>query len=341
MRPSLRPAKRSARRGLSPLEFVLALPILLFVMALMINFGTAASWKVRGLGMARNQLWSHRQSRSGGSYAQPDPSHWPAPDATVGVGGPGPCQALADPRVDQPVARGFTIVDFIVDRDLLDPTRGMLRGDASIDRAFRLLRSMGRYRLHSHTEALDDRWQFEGFGLPGTRDRRIPVLYTLPPTPATMGLANRYIQAAAAIFYFPLQRYLYPLDNDQEHIFWGRWFSAQGVPNWSDSPPDFYRAFAWLPQFCHLDEQEVQRLVDDLIDRIQGRGSPSQPGYVAGIAQRMTDAFISFYQRVIRELQNLLSATPPPSAASAAWMRKQITDLQSKISQLQRPLRTP
>ena len=35
------------RRGLAMLELVLALPILLFIMALIFNYGVVAKWKVR------------------------------------------------------------------------------------------------------------------------------------------------------------------------------------------------------------------------------------------------------------------------------------------------------
>ena len=51
-------------RALAPLEMVLSLPILLFIMAVIINFGTLASWKVRGLSAARHAVWSSRWPRS-------------------------------------------------------------------------------------------------------------------------------------------------------------------------------------------------------------------------------------------------------------------------------------
>jgi len=53
-----------SRRGLSTLEMVLALPVLLMIMALIINFGTVAAWKVRGLCAARHAVWSSRWPRS-------------------------------------------------------------------------------------------------------------------------------------------------------------------------------------------------------------------------------------------------------------------------------------
>ena len=43
-------------RGLAMLEMVLSLPILLLLMALMINFGNVACWKVRRRGRAARRL---------------------------------------------------------------------------------------------------------------------------------------------------------------------------------------------------------------------------------------------------------------------------------------------
>ena len=65
----------SRRRGLAPLELVLSLPILLMVMALMINFGTVACWKVRGLGVSRQCVWGNRWPRSTANF--PQPVFWP------------------------------------------------------------------------------------------------------------------------------------------------------------------------------------------------------------------------------------------------------------------------
>ena len=93
------------RMGLSTLEVVLCLPILLLVMALMINFGTAACWKARGQVVARHALWGSRWPRTG--ERNPRPSFWPEP-ASLSSGGAGDVEALDDPRVNQPVARSRT-----------------------------------------------------------------------------------------------------------------------------------------------------------------------------------------------------------------------------------------
>jgi len=66
-----RTASSNRRRGLSTLEMVLCLPPLLFIMALMINFGTASCWKVRSLTVSRDALWSSRWPRSTKSNPRP------------------------------------------------------------------------------------------------------------------------------------------------------------------------------------------------------------------------------------------------------------------------------
>ena len=94
-------AKRA--RGLAPLEMVLSLPILLFLMALIINYGTVASWKVRGLSAARHAVWSSRWPRA--RDASPRPGYWRPPESEMGARGAGDVPELDDLRVDLPVVR--------------------------------------------------------------------------------------------------------------------------------------------------------------------------------------------------------------------------------------------
>ncbi|RMF98343.1 MAG: pilus assembly protein, partial [Planctomycetota bacterium] len=135
---------RTVRKGLAPLEFVLVIPLLLFVMALMINYGTVAGWRVRALGMSRHAAWQSRHPRS--MSRSPRPDYWPA-SANVDSGGAADAPSLDFPAVDLPVVRGPTVGDFGVRSGLLDPSRGIRRGSASMDRDFPLLPSMGPYHL--------------------------------------------------------------------------------------------------------------------------------------------------------------------------------------------------
>jgi hypothetical protein len=53
------------RRGLAPLELTLTLPILVLMMALMINFGVVGVWKVRTQANARYAAWRTITARTG------------------------------------------------------------------------------------------------------------------------------------------------------------------------------------------------------------------------------------------------------------------------------------
>jgi len=299
-------AGRRRRRGLSTLEMVLALPILLFIMALIVNFGTVATWKVRGQSMARQAVWATRWPRSGGSDPRPD--YWPD-NAGVRAGGAGNLPELDDPRVDLPVARGPMILDTPVNRDLLDPTRGLRQGSADLTRRYPMLGKLGRYRFETKTFILDDKWQYRRMGLSWNKQRRIPVIYALRKAPA--GMVQAYINAVTALVNAPFQPQLYPLDRDEEFIDYSARFA------WGTGAPDFHPG---LHMFCTLDRQVSDRLVEDLIGRIEG------------LPKTMATAFIRLYQRVIQELQSRLNGPLPPGQQAA--IQAEIAQLQAKIAQL-------
>lgn len=316
------PKHHRYRRGLSTLELVLALPILLFIMALMINFGTVACWKVRALNVARDSLWSSRWPRL--SVASPRPNFWPA-TAGAGGGDAGNLPALDDPRVNQPVARG-PLTGAVVNTNLLDPTRGLREGSATLDRRFTMLAKLGIYHLRAGTEALDNRWQYGQMGLLTNMERRIPVIYALQK--ASENLVTAYVQAVVAIYYAPFRQALSPLDRDDEFIFYGQLF------HWSSGAPDFH---PYLIQFCSLDRALADERVTELIDRIQGK--KKQPR-VPDVAENMTRAFIGLYERAIQAYKDLINATPPPPPAQAADMQSKIDQLQKKIDTLNEFLQT-
>lgn len=311
---------RGNRGGLAPLELVIALPLLLFVMALMINFGTVSSWRIRELAVARQTVWASRYPRS--LQAVPRPAYWPTA-ANLGVHGDPDATTLQDPRVDMPVVRGPFIGDFAVNRDLLDPGRHIRSGRAGLTRDFPLLASLGPYRMDTETELLDNRWEFSRTGMSHNSDHRIPAIYSLPTAPPSYSLA--YVQAARAILIMPQRNDLRVLDRDDE-------FAAYGVRfGWGGGSPDFHPG---LRGFCSLDRQTAQDSVDHLVERIAGvRGGPGQ-AHVPSLAEQMARAFRDLYRRVIQELQNQLNAVPPPSPGQTASIQNEINDLQQKIDTL-------
>jgi polyhydroxyalkanoate synthesis regulator phasin len=314
------------RRGLATLEFVMVLPILLCVMALMVNFGTRTSWKIRALSVARNELWSHRFPRDGSAY--PRPTYWPA-SAGMGAGGGAAVPSLDYPQIDQPVVRGPMVGDFGVYSDVLDPTGGMQSGSADLQRTLAMLRSLGTYHLHASAHAFSQNcWQFETKGLHWNRERRSPYLYTLPQTGKQQGLAMQYVNVVAKIFYAPYQADLWPLDTDVDFITYNLRFG------WGHGAPDFH---PWLGSFCDIEEDQAKSLVDDLINRIQG----NKDRHIPSLADTMTQAFIDLYQRVINALTQQLNTVPPPPPAQASAIKQEIAELQQKIKLLQQPLGNP
>jgi len=324
--------RRARPRGLAPLEMVLSLPILLFVMALIINYGTVASWKVRGLSAARHAVWSSRWPRT--PEASPRPEYWP-PAARMTPTEAGNVLELDDPRVDLPVARGPLPNHFVVHERLLDPTRGLRQGNSHLEREFPLLARMGAYDLDARHRFLDDKWQYqrtnwpdEGELLPENAWRRIPVIYRLPRVGAW--LVSAYTAAANAILGAPFRADLAPLETwkDDEFVGYALRFG------WGMPRQDFHPG---LQRFCTLDAGTADRHVQKLIDHIQGSVQRDEEGQtvrrIPSVAEQLTDAFIALYRRVIRELEAQSEAA---SATEAAGMQAEIAELESRISILER-----
>jgi len=270
---------------LAPLEMVLSLPILLFVMALMINFDTLASWKVRALSIARNAVWSTRYPRNGA--AMPRPDYWPQ-TAGVGTGNLEAIASLDDPRVNLPVARGP--LPGVTVLPVLDPTPVFRQGTADIERAYPLLAKLGPYSQHAETEFLGGTWQYGEMGLGSNFQQRIPVIYVLPQ--ADPSLVQAYETAAEAVIAANQQPGLAPLTNDPDFL------------RYRPPPPNFQPQ---LTPFCSIDQQQAQTAVQNLIDRIQGKKDP----HVPSVAENMTRAFIGLYQGVIAQLQQSGQSNSP------------------------------
>ena len=312
---SRRPRRRvcRARRGLATLELALALPILLMVMALMVNFGTVASWKVRALNVARYTSWANRPSRSTANL--PRPSDWPLtaaigtssllpPTPPADVGG-----ALDGPRVTMLGPTGYVIPNTgDPATDVMNPTLRLLQGNSHLARQFPMLQKLGQYNLDAQTELLENSWDFLRMGLPTNFSFRIPAVYTLFPGLNQEAWAQAYSAAVWAIVKMIFPSYpntaipgpLWPLDRDVDFVFYGQIIQ----PNFPASAPDFQPG---LSNFACGDETVARKNVDDLIDRIQGNKSRN----IHDVAWMMASGLINLYQRAIQAYQNQ-GRSPPP-----------------------------
>lgn len=335
---------------------VLCLPILLLIMALMVNCRVVVCWKIRAQSIARLAVWGSRSGRTGSTNPRPD--YWPE-TAGVGVGSEEYLPALDnppaldDPRVDQPVARGPMLFRAIVNEELLDPTRGFRQGSADLDGQFPVVSKMGRYHVEATTDLLDDKWQYhqmrsridvgntrvwkmiggkwqwqpvrqadEEYRLGSNRQPRIPVIYTLPKAPSA--LVGVYVQTALTLLYAAFQPQLRPLDNDEEFLLYRGY------------APDFHPR---LRRFCGLDPAPAEERKENLVDRIQGKVEKDEEGNlrrrIPGVPERMTRAFIGLYQGVIAQLKSQADTGPLPPAA-----RTQIRELENKVAKLKQFLAT-
>jgi hypothetical protein len=192
------------------LELVLSLPLLLFVMALMVDYGTAASWKVRSAMVARDAIWSSRWPRSG-LATMPQPANWPA-GATRGTQAAGALTVLNDAAINQPVARGPNLGQCTVVGTLLNPTRGMMQGMSGIQRPMPLLPAMPPIQFNLTHPLLTDGWQgntaaMQTLANPASSSSNgLPSNIIYQYAQASQSLIQAYQNAVVAIWFSPSQQ---------------------------------------------------------------------------------------------------------------------------------------
>ncbi len=341
-----------ARSGLAPLELVLSLPIMLFVMGLMIVFGTAGAWKARAHANARQAVWRTIWPRTGDNDA--NPRGWPT-SADMRVEDPDTSYVDDDPYAPFAVVRGPRLVDpdsgntIPVKEDLLAIPDGMKQGVSHIRRAFPVMANMPPRQIDMTRKhpILDDRWQFQNMKIPNNGTRRILFLYPVDLTTQMPQEIQRYTDAATQIVNLMSNAptsVLLTLDRDDE--------LPNPVPSGLPYAPPYglgRRRDYHLPgngnvrrrllnpeRVCSKDPAEIRtQLVDDLILEIQGR---PQPGGLnnAGVPGRLTRDYLDMYERhlaFIERLEDMLKdpATPPV-------VRQQITSSMPLMQQNKRNL---
>ena len=342
------------------MELVLWLPILLFVMALMINYGTSAAWRLRGEIMSRNAVWEDRHHEDAGRGLFAEAATWPnSSDASVSKSDDDPLESLADRSVYEGmdvIIRGPTMGDVKIN-DLFDPdVEGAYRSEAQITRRFPFLPSLGSYRSGPiENFAIERMWQSSEYGyrkanyLPHVgefsrygrgrsrgypnRLRRSDILYDwdVPSSEATFDSASNrarsYVQANRAAL-----NVLHGQDD------WTSYFSKYRGRGWGDLYPK--------PDMRVVEtDREVVR--DDAVELVLGRRpnlldyrAPDGKVHLGGITllpRTLTNSYLGFFSSVKSRIEQLIdqieNADPQPPGAAA-----QLAELNADLDLVQGPI---
>lgn len=309
----------NSRRGLAPLEFVLWLPILLFVAALMVNFGTMAAWRVRGEITSRDAVWRVRWPRTGLTEPRPETKVWPA-GAKMNVVADAPITNIDIPQIQHPVVRGPLPNDFVVQATLDPGRRGALKGESSIVRRYPFLGKLGKFESGDIENSLFDRkWQVSEMGIRSNRSRRIPHIYELPTTDPL--LPDAFLAAVEALFEmanFEALTVLYPDEKLRELLGYRVDFHPRVNSRYQRTDPKEVRELAVKPLVDRLDSQRRVIL-----------------GQISQLPRRMTSTFLSAYQREISSMEAQIDALQLQLDSGTALTSQQLGTIQGQIQSLQ------
>lgn len=314
------------RAGLAPLELTLTLPLLVMLMALMINFGVIGAWKVRTQGNAHYAAFRSLLGRTG--EWNPPPDNWP--NATLGAGGGNSLPTVGQlwdshadtshPRADWVRGDLLTAPNQVVPVHVagrLEFDDGVHTGTAGMSRNVPLLRgatSNGRFGFSLTQEVLDNRWQFHTLGLGDNHSSRARVWWDiehndLVALDAQIATFKAQLDAAQQqLMSNPQPEYLFPLDRDVEFQIY------------SGHHPNFYPRLAGD---CSLDVNDVRiNRVDPLVDRIER------------LPCTMSRSFLDLYRTWICRMEQCGA-----SAQETAPLRQRYDDLRQFVNSLPMELR--
>lgn len=316
------------RPGLAPLELVLNLPIMLFVMALMMLIGTGGAWKARTDAVARQAAWRAFAGRL--SDSDPLPDGWPD-QATMTEEASQPSVLPDDPWLSHEVVRGPALTDpntgmsLPVREHALDLTSGLRQGRAELVRPFPIFRRLPphEFSFRRLDVVLDgSRWQFHTMQMGSNLARRVLWTYVVDYQLQFADVTDAFIVAALAVlesFDSPMLKPLVGGDPDVAELGFGR-------------SPDFRPGInvgqrraripalggAQLrPMLCEIDLEAIQR---DQVLRLLAS--------IDAVPLRMTDYYLGIYRAKIDELENHDPAQPGDAAL--------IAQLENYVRQLQR-----
>lgn len=319
-RPSATFRRLASRAGLAPLELVISLPLLLCMMALIVNFSHAATWKIRSATNARLAMWRHRPMWNADGDPKPV-NYWP-PTGNLAVTGatriPQVDQIWNEPRIAQPWIKGPVFVangGYLAVRDnrVNEMSEGVSRGTADVSRRYPFMPAMGIMRMHAEHSMLDSVWQFHTMGYAWNEDRRAKGWWQLEDSPDWASYKQIFLFRDSRIRSNPQRELLRPLDRDEDLIRGGYSF-------------DFY---AHLNPICNNNPAQVSEAISaqaGFVDRIRG----NKQLLIRGVCERMAQSYIQMFQDEL----NLLSMTPGASQQRVAQLEQWIMELQTFIARL-------
>ena len=287
---------------------MIAIPLVLFVVALSVIMGAVSCWKIRAQGVARDAIFSRRWPRGG--PADPQESEWRVTSSTRGDQG-GPALAELDhPVFDNPLLRG-PLPGIGVNSQTLDPTSHARVGWSKLTRNVPTLKKLGTYSLTDRKSLVDGKWQYWQLGFGSNGSRRLRQLYDLLNLPAAASAKAQYQQAQQQTISVYMQPEMFVLDRDDEFIAW------------YGSARDFHPSRT-MP--CTLDVNLTAYRCSSSCRR--SMASRDRRGPRGGVPRNMANAFLAMYRQ---QLQALLNKPPPPDPGDQA----KIADLKQKIQILQ------
>lgn len=324
---SARSRRLHFRAGLAPLELVMALPLMLCVMALMINFGNAATWKIRAATSARLVSWRSRPLWDVPNDPKPT-NMWPS-SASLSNGS-GSRVTSVDSVWNQPlIAQGwikgpvFTAQNgylAIRDKRVNEMSEGIGKGNASVSLTYPFMPGMGNMSLRADHTLAQTLWQYHSMGYSRNTQRRARGWWNLEDSPDWMTEKIRFMEADRDIVSNPDRDRLTPLDREPD-LFPSRWGSYQF---------DFYPR---APVLCVDDVNEVRSNLQSpggLLEQIPGNRR------VQGVVKTMASTYLRRYQVEL----NYWDPPPPSPPPMEVPPPGRIAELKLWINQLEALLRT-
>lgn len=345
---SLRPkARRShARAGLAPLEMTLALPILLFVMALMIIAGTTAAWKARTDTNSRQTAFRAILPRTGTD--DPNPRGWPL-EAQMRLEGNGegfldfdPYQPHEVVRADWLAAPTGESVDVL--QEALDTQNEILLGVAEIQRRYPIMANMRPEGINPIREypILNGGWRFstirnpdDGRGIGGNVVRRVPHMYPSDFEGQLAAEILEYQDRAIELISDPDGPTIDLLDQDQE--------LAMPIPGGTEYEPPYGIARSpdyFLPENGQTRRNLLQpeRLCTYDPQRLYAELGVALEAEIRNVPQRLTRDHLRMYQSHLSHIERLLEMLEDPSALPPdllAYLQSKQPEMEANKPQLE------